>query len=229
MLWEAIVPGEATMALKDDLHKFLSDTSAPVGTAIGKIDFSLDTFRVDPEGYRRLAVLVQGESLKVDPVDGNEGSRLSAAYTPGLDKISVPTNLDMTTVAHQSTIIHEMTHALVDYHVYKTSELMDEAIAYIASAVFAAALGRTISSSDAQSKAILVAADAVVAKRKMATTRGVKLKATDADVKALTDAIAAHPSYNGAGERPSYANGIPLTSFTPADPNYEPRYAKPAN
>jgi large exoprotein involved in heme utilization and adhesion len=214
------------MSLGDDVANFLLSNDTSITYALGKLEFSLDSFRVDYEGYREIGHQIRSGGVTVAEGSRSEGSTTAAVYTPRRDLISVPANLDLSgrtggSISQQAMIVHECTHALMDYHRYQTTGTIQETAAYIAGALYAAAkMIRLSGGSNQQTNAILNAAFAIVRGRSMVSTPGQRLAAADRDVAALMSAINAHSDYRTA-HRPDVADGI---SGGLINPWYLPRH-----
>ena len=186
---------------------FLLSEDGAVTYGLNKLDFTLARVRVDPTGYREIGHKIRQGAIEVREVAPRPGSATRAVYTPAMNRLSVPAGLDLVTpgsaqIAAQATIVHEATHALLDYHRFTTSVALDEAAAYVAEQIYAMARHRRQGSSDARAQAILSAAQAVVRGRDMLSRQGVVLFETDPDVEALVQAVRGHTgAYPNADER----------------------------
>jgi hypothetical protein len=168
--------------------------------------------------------MIRQGSITVEIAQSSPGSRIDAVYTSGLNKLSVPQSLNLSEIGHQMKVIHEATHALIDFHNYRTTELIDEMAAYIADSLYGAIRHQSVRSPDSRTMSILRAALEVVSQHNMVNSRGVRLSRQDPYVAQLAQAIESHPSYDGAGGRPNYANGIPIGEHGLINPWYQPRY-----
>lgn len=184
------------MTLAADVANFLLSTDISISHAISNLDFTLDSIRIDPEGYHEMGHKIRQHAITVEAARSRSGSSaLSAAYTPALNKLSVSPGINLTTsVVDQSTIIHEITHALVDYHRVATTEMVDEALAYIAGSIFALSRLTQLSSPDPRSQAIVAAAQNIVRANPsfLIPQRTVNLSSSDANVSQLLQAIRNH-------------------------------------
>lgn len=214
------------MSLGEIVSGFLLSTDPSVTFAMGKLEFSVDTFRVDYEGYREIGHKIRSGGIAVSVASRSAGSTTAAVYTPQRDRISVQSDLDLNgrstrSIIQQAMIVHECTHALMDFHRFQTTGLVQEATAYIAGQVYAAA--KTIqlrSGSDPETAAILNAAFAVVSNRAMTRATAQRLSTGDPDVMALMNAIHAHRDYRSSHQTVS-VDGI---SGGLINPWYEPRH-----
>jgi hypothetical protein len=191
------------MTLNENVADFLLSDDRHINFAIEKLNFFIEDFHVDPEGYREVAQKVRQGALTVVAASRSGGSRTSAVYTALLDKISVSKNMDLSgtsaqAISQQAEIIHEMTHALMDYHFYQTTGTVQEIAAYMAGGLYARAHLQSLSSSQPDTAAILQNVVQIIQGRQMIIQRGVRLRLTDPDVSRLADAISSHPSYSNS-------------------------------
>jgi hypothetical protein len=180
-----------------EVANFLRSEESYVVFGLGKLNFTLAGFRVDTEGYREIGDKVRQGAIEVRPVRSEPGSSVAAVYTGRLDCLSVPAGLDLHTpgrrrIKDQSMIVHEATHALVDFHRFTFSGALDEACAYLAGQLYAMSLGDRQSSSRPRDDAIFSAARNIVQQRRMKYVTGAVLAASDPDVAALADAVRGH-------------------------------------
>lgn len=213
------------MSLKDDVANFLLSDQQHITFAMSKLDFYLNDFHVDPVGYREIGHLIRQDAVSVEPASRSSGSSISAVYTAALNKLSLSPGMDLTgttgtAINHQSTIIHEITHALMDFHHYQTSGTLQEVAAYISGGIYAASHHRQFSSSNPYSAAIIQAAFNVIRSHNLISNRGVLISRSHPDVEQLAIAIEAHPSYPNSGQ-PYRSDGI---SGGLINPWYQPRY-----
>jgi len=194
------------MALKDVVGRFLLSDDPEIRRAIDGLNFTIAGFQVDPEGYREIGHKMLSGGISVVLITPSQGSHVFAAYTNALDKMSFTEQPQLSGTAgaaimHQGAVIHESTHALMDYHRFQTTGAIQEAAAYVAETLFYAFRHRRFTSAThQQSAAIMNAAYAVISGRNMISTTGVQLQAGDPDVANLIRAISAHPSYPNAGQ-----------------------------
>ena len=193
------------MAESDEVAGFLLSTESYIVFALDRLDFCVEAFRVDTEGYREIGHKIRQGAITVAPVRSSAGSQVAAVYTPHRDRLSVPANLDLHTpgparISNQSMIVHEATHALVDFHRFTCTGAVDEACGYIAGQLYAMSLGLRQTGAGPRSSAIIAAAQAVVTGRRMVFQTGTRLSTRDPDMVALLGAITAHTSaYPDAG------------------------------
>src|SRR4051794_26355 len=114
------------MSLDRDVADFLTSRTGEIAGAIERLDFIIIDFHVDPEGYREIGHMIRQGSITVETAQSSPGSGIEAVYTAGLNKLSVPANINLSEIGHQIKVIHEATHALIDFHNYQTTELVDE-------------------------------------------------------------------------------------------------------
>lgn len=178
---------------------FLLSQESYIVFGLGKLNFTLEGFRVDTEGYREIGHKIRSGAIEVRviPPDPDRESEVEATYTARMDKLSVPEGLDLRTEArghirNQAMIVHEATHALVDYHRATLSGALDEACAYVAGQVYSMSVGSPQTSSERRAQAILSASHAIVQQRRMKYVTGAVLRASDTDVAALVAAVRGH-------------------------------------
>lgn len=202
------------MALSDTVADFLLSNDVSVTFALGKLDFVFDNFHVDYEGYREIGHKIRQGAICVEEAQRSEGSQIAAVYTAARDRLSVPAGLDLSgrgrgSIGQQAMIVHECTHALMDFHYYQTTGAIQEACAYVAEAIYATSKLIGLSGGgNAQSQAILDAAAAIVTGRSMHRNAGQRLLTGDADVARLISAVSAHDSYRADAANPYRSDGI---------------------
>ena len=140
------------MTLNENVADFLLSDDRHISFAIEKLNFFIENFHVDPEGYRELGQKIRQGALTVETASRNRGSRTSAVYTALRNRLSVSQNMNLTgssaqDVIQQAEIIHEVTHALMDYHFYQTTGTVQEIAAYMAGGLYARAHARSLTSS----------------------------------------------------------------------------------
>jgi hypothetical protein len=194
---------------------FLTSRDKGIDYSLSRLEFSIDGMGIDPQGYREMGNKILEGGITVGEASSSGKSQIAAAYTAGLDKLSLPKGESLKleggsgeAVGDQAGIIHEITHALFDFHGYNTTVGVEEATAYIAETLFALVRGSRRSSDDPQSDKILKAAYEVVNGRKMILQTGQKLSSRDADVRKLVEAVRAHPDYSGSANDGNHVNGI---------------------
>lgn len=199
-------------SLSAAVSNFLLSTDTSISFAINNIDFTLDGIRIDPEGYREMGHKVRSRGITIEPARSrSSSSALSAVYTPGLDKLTVSPNIDLTnSVIDQAMIIHEMTHALVDYHRVRTLNMIDEALAYIAESIYARSKATQLSSRDTRAQAIITAAQNVVGSNPnfIIPQHIVNLTSSDRHVSQLLQAIRNHSSAYPNATQETNSDGI---------------------
>lgn len=200
------------MPLATDVANFLLSNSTPISHAIGNLNFTLDGIQIDTEGYHEMGHKVRQNAIAVEPVRSRSGSSsLSAVYTPALNKLSVSANINLTSsVADQSTIIHEITHALVDYHRVTTTQAIDEALAYIADSIYSLSRFTRLTSTDPKSNAIILAAQNIVRSNPafLIPQTTVSLNSSDINVSHLLQAIRNHTSAYPNVSHSTHSDGI---------------------
>lgn len=120
------------MALKDDCIKLLT-----TDTAILKINFRFDGYLVFPESYHRdVAAALNRNALKVvETTKLNAGA--GATYKPDYKEFWVPPGFSLANDRDASLLVHESTHAHMDYRRVGIIPLeRSEAIGYLAEAVY---------------------------------------------------------------------------------------------
>ena len=193
------------MAEAEEVADFLLSTESYIAHALGRLNFSVEGFRVDTQGYREIGHKIRQDIVTVAPAQRAEGSEVAAVYTRPRNRLSVPANLDLHTpgparIGNQAMIVHEVTHALVDFHRFTCTGAVDEACGYIAGQVYAMSLSVRQAGAGARSAAIITAAQAVVSGHQMTIRTGARLRASEPDVATLIRAISAHTSaYPDAG------------------------------
>lgn len=202
------------MALSDMVANFLLSNDASVTFALGKLDFTFDSFRVDYEGYREIGHKIRQGAIEVAEASASSGSQIAAVYTAQRDRLSLPANLDLSgrgraSIGQQAMIVHECTHALMDFHYYQTTGAVQEACAYIAESIYATCKLIGLSGGgNSQSQAILDAASVIVTERSMHRNVGQRLLPGDTDVAQLIAAVRAHDAYRSEAGQPYRSDGI---------------------
>jgi hypothetical protein len=184
------------MSLESDVVAVLRNDPA------GRISYSLGSIPVDKSQMEFVAQAIESGDIAVSikntgglgaAYSSFKGRREEAGQKKLIGEIALP---DANVLNHwigKAGVFHESVHALVDV---KSRVIPvrngDEALAYIADAMFLQSTKTTISS-DPKGEAIYDAAFALISQRKLLTQRGVALKWSDA--KDLLDAINAHPAY----------------------------------
>ncbi len=161
---------------------------------LNSIDFRIGGFLVNGARLRKV-----GEAIACGRIDIRQekgGGMLSAAYSPYKDSFTLPPSANPAADKWKVAILHEGVHALVDIFGEDAglTILDDEVAAYVAEVIYYKKLRRPLPSGSSE-RAIYTSADAIVTKHRLDKKKGVRLK--PADVKALRDAIHAHPAYSG--------------------------------
>jgi hypothetical protein len=179
------------MTAQTEVADFLLADQVPIKAAIDRLDFWLEDFHVDPEGYREIGHKVRSNAVRVIARRRGQAHGAGATYTALMDKISVSDNLDLAgSIADQSLIIHEVTHALMDYHRYRASDLVQEVAAYVAGGLYARCRAMPgLRANRPEEQAILTAAQDIVTPRVMMVSPGTRLRMSDPDVQRLAAAI----------------------------------------
>lgn len=204
------------MSLSSDVAGFLLSSDTGIQWGLSRLSFSVDGLRVDPEGYAEMGHQIRQGGIQVREPRSAPGTPIAAAYTAGTNTLSLrlPAGLQLsagtaTSIGEQAGIVHEITHALFDYHGYSATNAVEEAVAYIAETLYAAARAlRRSNPGDPRADAILTAALAVVEGRQMRMRLGQALASSSADVRALVDAIRAHTAAYPDADSANHTNGI---------------------
>lgn len=110
-------------------------------------------------------------------------------------------------IIDQAGIIHECTHALMDFHGARTTGAIHEAVAYVASAVYTISFEVLLSSSSTKGNVILQAANAIATGRRFGGGV-VRLAAGDQDVWTLLQTIRGHTAAYPDSDSISGTDGI---------------------
>jgi len=136
------------MAMRTLISRFLT-----ANEAIDKLNFRLRQpatreYSVWPDGYKtQIARAINKRTILIARYD-NLPSDVSARYSHNYNVLMLRSNFNIRNWWHQALVVHECTHALMDYcnfGPYSTREA--DAVAYIAEAVFLKALGKSPPSS----------------------------------------------------------------------------------
>jgi len=185
------------MSIEADVARVLR-----IGPA-ASIAYSLDHIVVDKLQMEFVAKAIDSGDVAIKIT--NVGNLLGAAYSSYkgrrpeagqkklIGEIALPRVGVVNDPVGKAGIFHESVHALLDIKPTNISvDNGDEALAYIADALYLRATNTSIRS-DPAGMAIYDAAFGIITKHKMLTTRGVALKWSDCDD--LLDAINANPAY----------------------------------
>lgn len=125
-----------TAVLKDEVVKFLK--SEP---AMHRLNFGFPTLRVYPGAYPKVADAIDRGDIAIHRTQFR--SEPGAAYHPDTDSLDFRVFFNLRNWGDQALLIHECTHAYIDYlDLGKVSNRDNEALAYIAEAVFLEASGK---------------------------------------------------------------------------------------
>lgn len=125
------------MAIRDDIIALLK-----TDTAINKVNFDFGGFLVYPQAYAvDVAGLVTSNRIGIRVTTAmNAGA--GASYYPDYNEFWVPPTFTTTSDRDCSLLVHEATHAHMDYKKVGTVDIgWSEAIAYLAEAVYREARG----------------------------------------------------------------------------------------
>lgn len=180
----------AVSQLARDVAAFLTSKDPAITQALSRLDFSIDAIRLDPAGYRWMGKLMLAGGIDVTEAKGSGDSATAAVYTSLLDKMTLRPGLKLegdgnSAILEQAGVVHETTHALVDFHGFATTNAVEEAAGYLAQVTYAKARSRVHFSADPKAQAILTAAVDIVMNRRLLVRTGQKLASSDRDVKAL--------------------------------------------
>lgn len=194
------------MSLRDEVADFLLSDEPHIRTAMERLNFFVEDFHVEPEGYREIGHKIKQGAVTVSQGTRIRGSQTSAVYTPRLDQLSVSSaNMDLLgtspqAISQQTEIVHEVTHAVMDYHRYQATSVVQEIAAYVAGGLYARGHFLPLNSDYEESQAILRAATGIIDSRNMITSREERLRLGDSDVAELAQAIRGHQSYPNADD-----------------------------
>ena len=170
------------MALKDDIAQFLRTDKA-----INKLNFAFGRYKVYPSAYQRdVAGAVASGEIKVR-TKGASSPAAGASYDRNYDSFELSPSFTITKRRDQGFLVHESTHAHLDIQsIGSHSGHEDEAVAYLAEAMFLEAAGAPPLGSEAIR---------VVAHRIAKSMLGGVYFVPGADVKALTAEVRKNPHY----------------------------------
>jgi hypothetical protein len=125
------------MSLEDDVVNFLR-----TDPNIGKVNFEFDGFRVYPSAFTTdVADAVASGRIGVRTSTAlNKGA--GASYDPKFNEFNLAPGFNLTTINHQTLLLHEATHAHMDLQaIGRVARERAEAIGYLAEAIFITAAG----------------------------------------------------------------------------------------
>ena len=170
---------------------------------VGRINFRIDNISICKAEMEKVAMAIDNNSIAIEK--GNSGAHLGASYTSWktrrpkagekkmIGKITVSSDNVVQTILGKAAIFHESVHALMDVNNLKVPMHNDEVVAYIADAMYLAALAHKNFTGTKEVMAIFNAANALIKSKKLLSKPGAVLKWPDCD--ALRVAIKAHPAY----------------------------------
>lgn len=110
-----------------------------ISPTVRRINFSIMTRRIQGSGFAQIAVrldpMLRGRN-RLDVTVATQAANVGASYRTNVNHFSFPRANFGTTPAEQMTIVHEATHALLDFTRSTNRAIDDEAAAYIAGAMF---------------------------------------------------------------------------------------------
>jgi len=113
------------------------------GPATEGINFRYDGVRVYGNGYRTMARAVRNGRIRPALLSGQREAVLlrqlgGALYRPASNSLVVsgPDFLRPATIHDEALVVHEMTHALTDYHKNPMTTLLSEIVAYTAQMMY---------------------------------------------------------------------------------------------
>lgn len=170
------------MLTKSDIVFFLR--SHP---AIAKINFTFGSFKVYPLAYWSDVAHAIGSGeveLLVKPLPPT----IAASYDVLYDQLTIAPTFGLVSIPDQATLVHESTHIYLDIlKIGWHSRHVNEAVAYLAEAVFLEAGGHS-----ARAPKSISAISHTIARSILSGTSSV----TPADVALLSGTIASHPHYS---------------------------------
>jgi hypothetical protein len=189
------------MAIKDDIVTFLRGDAS-----IKRINFAFGTFKVYPSAYHKdVADAIDSGEIKVR-TRGASSAASGASYDMNYDSLELSPTFSATAPRDQGFLVHECTHAHLDIQeIGMHSAHENEAVAYLAEAIFLEALGRP----PLGSETIRVVSHGIAR-----LVLGGTYSVSSADAAALTAEVAKHPhyattvSYNSNGFKRSLVHRI---------------------
>lgn len=103
--------------------------------SINAVNFKLGAYKIWPDGYRRhvAGALVSGEIRMGTAVNKDA----AASYGMDQDRLELAPTANLSSLRDQGLVVHECTHAIIDMcAIGEHSAFEDEAVAYIAQAIF---------------------------------------------------------------------------------------------
>src|SRR5882757_1011128 len=125
------------MARKEDIVNFLTTDAN-----INRLNFAFRTYRVYPTAYQKdVANALRLDSIKIRE-EGGSSKSAKASYYMDFDLLSVSPTFNIHNWRDQAFLVHECTHAHLDIqNLGKHPGHENEAVAYLAEAVFLEAAG----------------------------------------------------------------------------------------
>src|SRR6266850_7997865 len=126
------------MSIKTDLVAFLRGNPH-----LNRINFAFDTFKVYPTAYKiDVADAIASEEIKIRK-KGGSSLAAGASYDMNFDSLELSPTFSILAARDQAFLVHECTHAHLDIQNIGThSGHQDEAVAYLAEAIFLEAAGQ---------------------------------------------------------------------------------------
>jgi hypothetical protein len=123
------------MSLQDDIVGLLRSREAQ------RINFRFDSVRVYGSGYDAVARAIENGRIMIAGMVSRVPGVLLCQYSHSVgpnhvNRLLIDTGLDFNAAFEAQLVIHEATHALMDYHATPLSLLDSEATAYIAGAFY---------------------------------------------------------------------------------------------
>jgi len=171
--------------------------------AASAVDFKVENVEVNPTLMGQVAQEIEKGSISVEI--RSSGTRFAAHYSslktsrvePGQRKLTGRISIGrqaLTSKMGRAAIFHECVHALRDVRHYGMGMQQDEAVAYLADAIYMAADKITVNRTG-DAKGLYDAAYALIDAKGMVANPGVELKWSD--LGPLIAAVAAIPEYSG--------------------------------
>lgn len=157
--------------------------------AIQKINFTFDGITVSPPDYARISRAIVSGKIKI-AIDNKLGKGKAGASYRAMDNLISVSFLHYGVYPKEKvTIVHECTHAVLDMHRIRTTDLKGEVVAYIADAIFQLAAGFEFTT-----KSRIHPTGVAIAQNMLSTGRR-NLKVGDPDIAILATAIINNPTY----------------------------------